>query len=561
MATVTIPVKDNINRSAGTLALRLSHTENKPDRETLIQIGDFTLAYEEGFLLLNNKESSASLPTALFPGEATIIWTWIGDTHRLIVTRDDELEIDELTFDEMALTGGFGELINLVSTPHFTGAYQELIVFAEDFVFEEARAYTVTLFMDTADRLFHANFREPMHYKKEPVIETTFAPTDGSPILVQDELGLLNRQYFFDYHTGEYTSDNTEEFTYKGEETLYIAYDNLNPHYDTIVTFEEGEVFIAKHVTKSEVERLKANQTTGQVVVAQDAVHFLFSDEEREQWWGQVVTIRYQINRSYNVEYNEKTAHDSLRIQLNNHQSHPIEVIQEGNRFSNVKLGREVDLNPLVNPRHTGFLYIDKEEQHTQAFRLNLSNAYVLADGMDSADFIVEAIDEEGNEVLSPYLDVFLMDDKGRRTDELGSLTPVVHYDTMKARNMSGRCYYKYHAPLITTDDYPVTQKVFAVALDRRSNIGTQIPLYIRPVEAIQDEIKQTRLVSQSASLVFEYIARYFERELPAGHPLEQLDQDQDGKIDRRDFTYFDTVKYNDSLMQNIDTALRLEEG
>lgn len=547
MATVTIPTQHNINRNSGAILLRVSKPDLTQEKEILLSIGDFSLSYEEGFLYLNGQSGQLNLATALFPGQSEILWTWIENNHRLVVKKDDETLLDSARHESGGIGGQFGPVITLSNTPKFTGAYKEVITYTKDFLYGEASQYGLARFMATGEVLFQADFSEAKHYKTNPMIETTFAPTDGSPILVRDDKGLLKRQYFFNRDTGEYTDTHTEEFIYKGEDKLALAYGGLNPRFKTIVSFENTDTFVVGYDKKP----------GDKIRIVEDALLFDFSEEEINQYYDQKLSITYQLERSYNVEYNDDTAHDSLRIQLNDHQDMPLEVIQEGNRFSDSKLGREIDLNPLVNPRHTGFMYIDKEKQETQAFRLSVSNPFVLADGLDTADFIVEAIDIEGNEVLSPYIDVFLMTEKGQQTDAYGSLHPVINFDTMKARNMAGRCYYQYQSPVITQDDYPLTQRIFVVAVDRLNGIGTQVPLYIRPVPSQLNSTGRKRSVPESAGIVFEYVARLFERELPAGHPLEALDRDQDGVLSRQDFLYFEAEKYNHALMQEIHAGLK----
>ena len=507
MAIVIIPSKNNINRNSATLALTVSKETASLAKENLLRVGDFLLYIESGFLVLSSEAGTPlktiELATAPFPGEATFVWTWIESNHRLLVLKDGVTEIDSELFENTALSEDFG-LIDLASdkTTLFKGSYKKLSIYASDMLYVEENFYVIQDFLQDGDLLFQADYTTPNHYTKKPVVETTMAPRDQSPILVEDKDGPLYRQYFFNHETGEYQNENTETFLYKGENALHLSYDNLDANYLINVVFPGVESFEAysqekyQWVTAIELEALTIGGllnenieylvyeegTKGHFSFEGNTVHLDLTTEQKEAFYGYDVSVTYQLRRSYNVEFNDDVAHDSLRIGFVNHQNDEVTVIQEGNRFSNHKLAREIELNPLVNARHTGFMYIDKEPQVTQAFRLNASSNYVTANGFDTADFIVEAIDAEGNEVLSPYIDVYLMNEQGVETEELGTLHPVVNYDTLKARNSSGRCYFEYTAPLIKTSENSNTQRVFAVAFDRKHKVGAQFPLVIRPV-------------------------------------------------------------------------------
>lgn len=557
MPTVTIP-STNINRESGTLLLKVTNTVTPTEKETLLSVGPYILFFENRTLVLSsdtkNTHKTLSLSALPFPGTATIIWSWIKENHRLI-TVSQAGEVTEQLFENTALSERF-DTIQLANKPFWKGSYQELRIFASDLLYENISDYDLKKFQENEETLFHADYRIPTHYKKEPVVETTMAPRDQSPIILEDSQGAMNRQYFFDTETGEYQSRNTETFIYAGEDILHLSYGNLDPDFNLIVKFYDGETFQAYHTSKTLPE--------GALMTFDDNQLFLrLSYEQKEKWYGEEVSVTYQVARSYIVEYNEDVAHDSLRVKLVNHKDKELTLTQEGNRFSNQRLTKEIELNPLVNARHTGFIYIDKEEQYAQAFRLNASSNYINANGFDTADFMVEAIDAEGNEVLSPYIDVFLMNEQGKQTDELGEITPVISYDTLKARNSAGRCYFEYHAPLITQKDNPYTQRVFAVAYDRRTGIGAQFPLIIRPSESDKTSVGKLSIKKQTAreaTLPFEYMARYFERKLSKDSPVNALDFDGDGVITRNDLDIFLNKKYNKNEMQELNHILKESE-
>ena len=489
------------------------------------------------------------------PIVCSIVWTWIGDNHRLL-TYNKETQVVTENINEEGTIGGDFDLIHLASEPYWSGNYQGIQIYSLDYLFEDANWYTLEEFLKEAPVLFHADYTSPMHYMKEPIVETTMAPKDQSPILVENSKGPMTRQYFFNHETGHYQKSNTEKFLYRNEDVLYVSYEELEPEYLVVVEFASGESFFAQHV-KSKYD---IPGSTNHFYVKGNGVYLDLTDEQKHDLYGTEVSVTYQLKNSYNVEFNEDTAYDSLKIHLVNHNDDEVSVIQEGNRFSNQRLAKEVELNPLVNSQHTGFLYIDTEEQFTQAFRLNTSSSYLSADGMDTADFMIEAIDEEGNEVLNPSVDVYVLGENGRVSTGLGQIFPIINMDTMKARRTSGRCYYKYRAPLIRQSDNPLTQRIFLVAYDRESNLGAQIPIYIRPI-GFGDVFRGGVEAVPEASLPFEVMSQFYGRESEDGHYSNLLDFNNNGVIDQEDFDTLQKEKNNESLMTTIEEELRTQIG
>lgn len=447
------------------------------------------------------------------------------------------------------LTATDGTLTTTSSAPLFTGSYRSLAIYSQDVLYNTASADLLTKLKNSGTVLFDADYTRPMHYAKKPYLEATMAPRDNSPILVNNEEGPMQRQYFFDHITGLYAETNTESFVYRGENELAVSYDKLDATYTVTVRF--GAESIGEPVT-----------------VIDNRILLTMTPEQKEYWYGKTFDVTYRLASSYTVEYNEQAAHDSYLVRLENHQDQEVTITQEGNRFSNQRLMKEIELNPIVNPQHTGFMYISKEEQISQAFRLTLSSNYIIANGLDSADFIVEVIDQDGNEVLSPYVDVFIMNELGLVTSQFGSFTPIINKDTLKAKNAAGRSYYKYQAPLIRKGDTKKTQKVFAVAYDRKHKIGAQVPLILRPSEPVYDvtgtnylKINLPLQTRSDASIVFEYFARYYEKPIPAGHPILLLDSDGDGVLTYTDLNQFLIEQTNAVRMQEIAYALRETEA
>lgn len=592
MATVTIPIQQNISKDSGTVLLKLYKDSLIEKQENIFLVRNFLLSLSGNSINLTMFDGeifgTLSLEANVFPGNVYVLWSWDNNTHRLLAVNEEKEEVFSKVFEEVAPIENISlddftekgiketigdieyrvlekesplldinfkesyETIQLAVAPYFLGSFKELVIFPTDYLYEPGTLTNLLSFKKNELISFQADYTKPNHYVSRPIIETTMAPRDASPILLKDDEGYMNRQFFFDRETGQYSDTNTEEFIYRGEDEVYLSYKTTDKDYGMLLVFENGETFQLTHSTEDIL-----------LTYEKDKIRLYFNEEQKEDWYGLHYSITYQLERSYNVEYNEDSALDGLKVNLVNHKNTELTLLQEGNRFSNQFLAKEIELNPLVNSQHTGFLYIDKEAQATQAFRLNASSYYLTADGQDSADFIIEAIDEEGNNVLSPYIDVFLIDEQGRQTTELGSIRPVMNFDTLKARNTSGRCYFEYQAPLILESENPKAQRLFAVAYDRKHDIGAQFPLILRPR---QDNFFGTSTLGNKenvpveANIPFEYFARFYERRLPENHPLHLLDKNEDGVLTRNEYLLFEKEKTNKTLMQELSYALRESE-
>ena len=389
--------------------------------------------------------------------------------------------------------------------------------------------------------VFYRDFRDSqVRYAVKPFLEGTPAPTDSSPILVEDDEGFLYRQYFFDNETGEYHPTNTEKFTIGKKVAFNLSYDNIDTDFPLLL-FVEGE----------QLDNYSLDGNT---------VYLFMPSWQHDLFYGKEVSITYKLKRAYFIEYNEDAAHYSYKMKMTDEDTRPVTITQEGNSVSPVRLATELELNPMVNPQHTGFIYIDKEDQDVHDFRLNISSTYLLMDGMDSADFIVEAIDQYGNEVLSPYLDVFITDKYSSVQTTYGKLVPIVNEDTLKARNTAGRLYFKYHAPVHEEGTF-YKDEVFLNVYDRKSKLGTQQPVRLRaPLLTVGETVNKSEDISEHANLPFEYFSRFYERVLPKDHPVRQMDYDGDGYLSREDWFEFRKELSNHTFMQSLTQELLEQE-
>lgn len=555
MAIASFPSK-YIYPDNGSLVLKV-HTDagSLPglDEIVFLRLGLFRLSYLNGQLKLTHSEKSITLTHSLPLGESLIVWTWQNGQHRLILSHalgtavvTSPINWVLMTSDVVYLTGempykGSYALIEFSLTELINRASDDLIALGVRYhntsVSSQPRhAYDDWLPLESLT--FQRDFKEQnIKYAVKPFLEATQAPSDQSPILARDEEGPLTRQYFFDLETGEYTSSNTEWFTLGNRDWFDLAYDDLDRDFRPLV-YIQGELFT-------------------NYLLEGHRITLLLEDWQRRVWFGETIKIEYKLDRAYTVEWNERAAYDSYIVKMSDDDLRPVTITQEGNRFSSVKLATEIELNPIVNSQHTGFLYIDTEPQAAQAFRLSVSSNFLVLDGKDTADFTVELIDQHGNEILSPYVDVFIADQYNARRSDFGELVPIITEDTLHARNAAGRAYFRYRTrPVKNLTQFE--EHLLLVAYDRRSGLGAQVSLRLKRPLTTQPitEMRYAQEGTVEAALPFEYFARYYGRSLPEGHPLHILDADADGMLTRSDWLAFQSNIHDQALMTTTRDAL-----
>lgn len=535
-STLTIPSKNNINRRSGSFVTKIV-IEKIQESFGICSVGNFSLYYENNaFCLLSGKVKAVTkkieVPAPSKQGEFILAWTWEENNHKLAVGYNGAF------YEVQNMNGTMNEdygLIDFYSSPLFKGEIISLLISSDNFIYSQCSDNILQNLQNGS--LLYIDFSKKTQFKQNPFIENSLAPLDGSPILVSDDIGDLRRNYFFDYETGKYETYTKEEFEYTGDYKLVLAYENLDSNFKITVAKKDGELV-------GEPLYQEGNQ-----------VFLTLSQQESEDLLGEVLTVTYQLERSFVVEFNETSALDSYQIKFSDYPKSNINVVQEGNRFSKTRLSKEIELNPIVNPRHKGFLYIVQNNQEVNGFRMNVTSDMVHANGLDSAEVIVEAIDEDGNEVLSPYIDIFLVDEKGNTGAELGYVRPIISYDTLKSRNTAGRLYFRYYSPYLYASSGRKTKKVFVVAYDRIKKIGIQIPLILKPTT---NSIKnRNTLVLADTALGFEYLSRYFERSSIPAKVLEALDFDGNGQLTKEDLDIFATNQYSESENIRVNQLLK----
>lgn len=472
---VSFPTHNNFYETGSLLYVgRLEGTQT--GTYTLLKTGNVTLSLMEKKLRLQVGEVTVETVAATSITSFTAKASW---SKEGLAVRLEAGTIVENSFSGLVIPV-IDEAFLLSGDSLFQGWVDQLTIWKQAYSLTKLKSLKVT--DETLSKSFESDFNDVISSKEKTFVEATLAPVDGSPVLVEDELGVMKKVNFFDFKTGLYRTYNEEEIVYDGKaDELIVAYDDL----DT----ENFKVQVLHN--KVEVGVLEA--VIGQRIV------MVFTKEEKQRLIGETLVVRYQRERSYVIDY-KRAALDSYRIYLTKHQGKELVVTQEGNRMSKMRLAKEVELNPLQNAQSEGFLYITEKEQSVSGFRVFLSPERLMADGIEGSHLVIEPIDKEGNEVIGASLEV-----KASK----GTIEPIINRKQAKLRSTSGRYFYTYHAPYLYGNGRKV-QQAFITIKDRESGIGTEVEVYLRPtmnVKRLSD--KQFNIEAQ---IVFEYLAKCYGR-------------------------------------------------
>ena len=397
-----------------------------------------------------------------------------------------------------------GEEIVLTGEPRNVKAFDEVLVWGRAYGPNQLKE------MESGSKqeqlLFQATFDEEVSTKEKTFVEATLAPIDGSPILVRDEEGPLRAVTFFDPETGEYRMWNEERFLYDGKaERFQLAFEDLDERF-TVELRHKGE-------------------TLGTGEIEPPFARFVLSDAEKRLLHGEELSVRYQLKRSYLVDY-DRGAFDSFRVYLARNEGVPVTVTHEGNRFSNKRLVTELEMNPLETTRNEGFFFLSKEKREVTSFRVFMEPNRLRADGLSHADLMIQALDASGTEVIGARILVQAED---------GAVEPIISKESVRMRKGEGSYQYRYHAPYMKTESEGDTVRTHLLITDLESGIGSRVPVYLSPVkEARRAGVFELEDAPQKLFMYMAYA--YGRRDMETLSRL--LDTNGDGLVDENELAW-----------------------
>lgn len=468
-SVLTYPAKDNIDGAEGSLVMWFSPTHSYDATSfenslfngvTLFEYGEanpLSVSYTNGALELTYGGERLSHPLTLMADNwYCLVATWRAGTIQFYV--DGVL----LTKTGIANRPSPSTVIRLGSGTqsgygYFDGLLDETIVLSKVLTAEEVQAAQTSVEPLTTNNAMtmRATFNYAFANFNSSIVEGTMAPNYGAPVLVEKKTGEpLRKVSFFDFYTGEYQTFNEEMCFYESpNDYVEISYpDELvdEENFKLKIEDENGVQFGAPYTLEGKKVRMS------------------LTPDEQDDLDGQYLYVSYQLEDSYTLDFNIGVP-DSFRVTLGKHDGQPVKITYEGNRFSNKKLATMVELNPLKNSNHQGFLYITKNEEAVTALRTMATPADLPANGSGHALIVIEPLDKNGNFVSHCHLDV---------SCEYGVLTPAYDEESIRMRERAGRFLYRYQSPILTIDQMQAFEvQDFVNVTDRETGIGSKIPI------------------------------------------------------------------------------------
>ena len=461
---ITFPSKNNINQARGSVSMwvKPSTTYNgSVFRPVLFEYGGeeraLRISYTGTAIRLQYGGVSDTLdsPTEFIRDEwYHIVATWSDARIELYI--NEEYRSREGNFS----LNNESDLIRIGSsytegTTVFHGAIDEAIVYnsvLDRNTVNQIFTSTEQIQNNTA-MIMRATFNHAIGNFNKSLIEATPAPQYGSPIVVEKQDGTaLNKVSFFDPMTGEYRTYNEEEVRYDGEaDYLTISYSQVDTeHFDIKVRDFGGVEYGAPY-------RLDGRR-----------LYISLSNEEKELLAGRRLIVSYQLENAFTVDYNIG-APDSFRVNIGKYDGKPVKIHYEGNDFHQEKLATMVELNPLLNPNHEGFLYITDNTEKVTSYKARVTPEDLPANGVSEALVIIEPMDASGNFISHLKLSV---------QADRGNVIPAYDKESILLRDRAGRYIYRYTSPVIRfSDEQKMHVEDRINAIDNETGLGIQIPI------------------------------------------------------------------------------------
>ena len=524
------PAANNFEAKEGTMFLSLLPKQAITSATLFAtDTNEYTLKYASGKFTFTVKEQSVDVVMATWDAPVQILCGWENETITLSVNGTQAKKTVALTSRKTPKTLDFtrsNEIASLV--------IDDIIIWSERL--PEA---SMDELLSPANIILHATFQKAIGGKGASWFELPMAPFDQSPILVEKQDGTnLRKVSFFDIETGKYRTYNEELFVYDGKsDFVEVAFADINEDFfDLMIRTEDGEKIGAPY-------RVEGKR-----------IYFSLSYAEMKDLNRKPLYVRYQLNDSYTVDFNIQAV-DGYRVDFAKHDGQPKKVYQEGNRWTEpYKLATMIEMNPLMNQNHEGFLYITNNKQETSSFKVTVTPEHLLADGGSSSLVMIEPVDKEGNFIGSANLDV---------TVKLGNIHRIATTEAAEVQKRSGIYLYRYYAPFISRSTTARNQEEFMWVIDKDAGIGIQYNFLLKP-SATQHPVLFTSDRALAAErkahvfnflLLYEGIEEYQDPEL-----FDILDLDDNGKVTFEDIAVLESGAFDEKILE-IYTKIKTWEG
>lgn len=508
---VSFPAEDNISFTEGSLFLSVLPKGLAKGTWLVSDTNEFVLRYDNGSLsfVMGSSSVSASIPNDV---PLRILLKWNRFKMQLIIN-------DVLT-EKVFSTAPVLKPAKYIS---FTKTDEVNRLAIDDFVTWSEFLPDIAIGKELPSQsniLLNATFNHGISGKGASWTELPMAPFDNSPILVEKRDGTnMQKVSFFDYETGAYRTYNEEMFTYDGRSDFFVlSFPGVDDaFFDLMIRTEEGEKIGEPYTIKDK------------------QIWFSLSPEEKERYYHKGLYVRYQLNDSYTVDYNIKAV-DGYRLDFAKHDGQIKKVYQEGNRWGEpYKLATMVEMNPIMNQNHEGFLYITQNDQVTSSFKVTVTPEHLPADGGSSCLILIEPVDKQGNFLGSVDLNVKV---------KYGYIHRVVSLEAADTQKRAGMYIYKYYAPFLSRKQFQRNVEELLWIIDQEENIGIQYKFLLRPMDKQHNQLftADRQLLEEQKSHVFQSILLYEGLEEWEDPELfNALDINKDGKVTSEDIEYLES--------------------
>ncbi|PFP65367.1 hypothetical protein COK00_12285 [Bacillus cereus] len=520
-SSLKFPVKNLFDKRAGSIYLKLT-TKNRIDRDQTIfrsDTNELSLAVRGTNLSYTVGASSITIPKIL---EGSTSYEFLCSWN------DEGIELTINGENAKALNTGL-----LLTTPQELifaseeAPIQEEVILEEWSLFNNKLPATSDIKTQLPFAVMQSLFDGGISGQNVTWSEIPVAPIDHSPILVQKEDGdTLQKVSFFNHETGAYQTWNQEPFRYDGKsDYVEVAYNNLDEQFrDIAIRTEDGEKI-------GEPYRI-------------DGKRFYFSihTNRKAVLKNKTLYATYQVNDTYTIDYNIKAV-DGYRIDFAKHDGGKRIVYQEGNRYGEPKkLATMIDMNPIQNQNHEGFLYITNTINKTDSFRITATPDRLHADGASFSTLIIEPLDYQGNFLSHSNLEIIA---------SKGFVSRHVSRDAVEAQKRSGQYLYQYHAPYIQAKRAGEIEEDYIWITDKDNNIGVCYKMLLSPVskpDKVQLTQREKNLLTAKTKIInyllmYEGVERYEDEVL-----FSILDFNQDGRVTMDEILVLETNQKDNEL-------------
>lgn len=546
---LTFPAKEAIHPTHGTMSMWVrpneTYTAAVNKRYMLFQYGDTV----DGIIVCGEGASISMQHGSSFVAMSNVgltkdTWnhiaiTWGEASIGLHVNGVSQYAASESLFQEESETINVG-IDRYSDYEVFHGAIDDLTIYKvelnEDEVFEIFESTEAVAAV--GDMTFRATFDHAIGNFQKTYVEIPNSPAYGSPVIVQKEDGTeLRKVSFFDYESGEYRTWNEEEVVYYGGDYIKVSFHHLDTtNFRVTVMDQAGNLLGDPHT------------------IVGDKIYLTLSEEERKKYKRKTLRVRYQLEDSYTVDFNIEAA-DSFRLDIAKHDGQEVEVVYEGNRYSEEKLVEMVEMNPILNPNHKGFLYITNEQKPITSFKTKITPGDLPADGLSDALIIIEPVDEIGNHVCEANLEV---------SAEYGVIHPNLEMESVRLRQIAGRYIYKYIAPSKfsstkgeienITDKIKIIDKETGIGIEKTITLCLYDEYQITPPDATDEKAISPELMGAFLlEKVVEYIGQPIEA-LPV--ELRELNFTKSGVVNIKDVSWIKDKLYTTDLQKAYQNIL-----